>query len=267
MCGIVGSFGGIRKKDLLFYWDMLSHRGLDSYGVIVKTQDKIIAAKSLWDDKAIKNINLQVADWIIAHNRKSSIGGISIDLAHPISNKTTLVIHNGTNRNLYMSVKSAKSDTHAIALIFNKLKRKKDIFDFLNDIGVVWIIDENERRIYFHKDKSRTLYYCIERNLFASEPIDIGTWQMIDNQEMVLDLDKFEIDFVKNVKLEKKKVELKNIKIGFCSTCGQEKLMEEGVYKCPDCIYRNKKKTTSITKGFRSVYSSSSYKWNNGIYY
>ena len=245
MCGIVGKFGSLGYKELEFYWDMLNHRGNDSFGTAVynnKTQ-KLFTYKALIESSFERNKEINYADWIIAHNRWASIGGKSdIKLAHPVAVKGVYIIHNGTKRSLYESIKSAKSDTHAIGLIYTKLADKSDILEFLNGSGVCFIIDKNEDRIIFHKDKSRTLYYSKDLQMFASEPIEVGKWQMVQEQNRILSMSAFKETWNKKIKLQKNVFELtKNITIDICPVCFKEKLMNEADGRCPDCVYQNKK--------------------------
>ena len=260
MCGIVGKFGGVSNKDLLFYWEALSHRGIDSFGVVgvkKKNQKKLIASKGLLEDGALKNLKLKDFKWVIAHNRKASIGGAqNLEIAHPVGKNGIYVIHNGTKQELYRTVWSSKSDTHAIWIIYSRLQDKNDIFDFLYGVGVVFIVDIRTKKIYFHRDSSRTLYYCKERKLFASEPIDTGKWQMVNEQEQVFHLLQFEEEWEKKIKLKEKEIELKNMSIGICQSCLTDKILEEGKDICPDCEYQDKKRKNSKVVGYLPEYPS-----------
>ena len=260
MCGIIGKFGGISNKDLLFYWEALSHRGIDSYGIMgikKKNRKQLVMSKGLLEDGALKNQKLKNFRWILAHNRKASIGGaVSLKIAHPVGENGVYVIHNGTRKELYSAVWSSKSDTHAIWIIYSRLQDKNNIFDFLHGTGIVFIADIHRKKIFFHRDDSRTLYYCPERKLIASEPIDTGSWQMVEEQEKVFHLLKFEEEWDKKIKLNNKKITLKTMAVGVCQACMTDKILEEGKDICPDCEYQGKGKKVI---GYRTVYPNYDY--------
>ena len=251
MCGIIVMF----KKDLDWaedLWMRLEHRGTDSFGYYGRTRE----GRFIWDkwiyNPEIKSLPME---WVILHNRWASVGGKSnYDIAHPIVRKKTYLIHNGTKRELYYSIRPAKSDTDAISIIYHQLRNKEDIFQYLDDVGVIFLYDKKNKRIIFHRDKSRPLYINPDFKIIASEPIIAGRWRMIEPQEMIIPEEDFNLEYLlDNLILNKKEIKM-TIKadFGVCSSCFQEKIIEPSIENgtiCPHCYYTEEYKKKKYEKG------------------
>jgi len=263
MCGIVGMFDDVNKSRLESYWIYLEHRGYDSYGIVGKTnKDRIKTVKSLYDKNVLEKVNN--FKWVIAHNRWASIGDKnSLELAHPVINKGIYIIHNGTKKSLYETINGAKSDTQAIVKLYSDLKVKQNIFKYLDNTGVIFIIDTHNNKIVFHKDKTRPLYINTELKMFSSEPIDKGTWQMISPQNRVYSLKDFNFEiFTKKLNLEKKVLRLENLKIDFCEYCEEFKILGSSKHICPHCDYTDAKPKYTINW---DAYDNKYKNWKGGI--
>jgi len=119
------------------------------------------------------------------------------------------VVHNGTKRAL-ADVFGTKSDTEAIIPILLSINNKKTIKKILKNTGVVFAINFNNKKIYFHKDDTRPLVIKKGENLFCSEPIKDGKWAPIKNcDEWINDLSQL------------RKYSGKYEKAKFCSWCNR----------------------------------------------
>jgi len=245
MCGIVGIYGeqALREyqKNLLYAWDRLKHRGEDSYGVIIqKTNGEVVAYKSLSKEALLsklaeeegKEFTVESLKWVLAHNRKASVGGITLELAHPVYNKDekTLVIHNGTKKPLAGAF-GTDSDTQALSIIFSIGKVEPKV-RLLDGTGVVFCVRKTSKdrfKLYFHKDEERPLVLNKELGIFASEPFLEGEWYQVKEIPFKELKDLSEI-----VNLIDDKVS-ESVVIRKCSLCGREFVGSPKETHCKDC--------------------------------
>ena len=185
MCGIVG-FTKNEKYELLLpeMLEMQAHRGEDSYGAVFIFNNKIKTIKSLDLDKFLKKFDKVAKNnykFVVIHHRQASIGGINLELAHPVVKGDTSIIHNGTKKNLYESYKSlVNSDTEAITILAQHLGFEHQIFKAsLIDAGVIFGFNTKENKLFFHHDGSRSLFVYEDNELIASEPVLPGKWRLI----------------------------------------------------------------------------------------
>jgi len=257
MCGIITLFEKIDENNLSL-WDKLSHRGTDSYGY-ASWDGKRISIKKDLTPRRLKG----KYKWSILHNRKASVGKITKTLAHPIEiDDKYYIIQNGTKKEIYYTHRLALSDTHGIGLIYKELKHKFKIFNYLDDTGVVFVIDKELKFIFFHKDESRSLYVNIDKKMLASEPIIEGTWQEINEENYIFTFDEFNFDnFIKTVELNKKKINIGKNELfkTLCDNCYKMKLCRRvnGRDICPDCEYTGKNPVVKVYN--HSVYGG--WKW------
>ena len=246
MCGIIAAkMTQETKRNVNEWFNIIAHRGVDSYGFIHIDDGKVKTFKHLKKKvfvKAIKKLNN--SGWIIMHNRWKSLGAITTELAHPITSGNVHVIHNGTNRDIYASF-IGKSDTDALSKILQV--SDIEILDLLmKDVGVVFKATD-DGVVDLRIDSSRPLAYNEEKQVIASEPIFDGEWQIfkegiyknfsIDNLQ--LDTDKIKV----NISLEEK-----------CKCCNKTHLHSLNEDICNICLLRGKTYTPS-----KPTYSS----WRN----
>lgn len=262
MCGIIGFWGeeNIKKwKEILEKgWERLKHRGEDSYGVVIKTDKKIISYRSLSKESLLEKVredieegiwDIENAEWVLAHNRKASVGGIRLELAHPIylqerKQEDIWVIHNGTKRALSDAF-GEDSDTKALPYVFT-LRRAKIRARLLNGVGVAFCVRriKNSVKILFHKDNSRPLVFNKE-GIIASEPIERGDWFEINDIEFV------SLDTLSEIeKLINPKKSL-SVVVKRCIDCGREFVGGEELL-CQDC----RKSYTNYYSSYKSSYKS-----------
>ncbi len=199
MCGIVGfskdyilqNYENLDSK-LNDYWNKLSHRGEDSYGILtIYTENnkiKFHSLKSLSKEELLKDFKQKVLDKVdkenvllmLCHNRKASIGDVSLELAHPVVSENSIIIHNGTKKAVVELFSAYESDTQAFNELiekFNKLNDKKLLKQLLSNAGVIFHFDLENLKIIFHKS-NRSLYYN-EVGILSSEPVFTGEWYAI----------------------------------------------------------------------------------------
>lgn len=234
MCGIT-VFKKIDTKELCDKldesWIMLNHRGTDSFGLMLVKDGEIKTLKSLKQNKIINKLKSRFEgeefDLVIAHNRKASIGGVSIQLAHPIKIGNIIVIHNGTNSKLTNIITDAKSDTQAIASILNRRHNpfvRKYINDWLSGSGVIIAYDMKKKKWLFWKDKTRPLVKSVSNGYYCSEPIELDeSYRIIDNTDYLIESRRFD-----NLFRTGRKFRIEDLLYpGHCSICNRMMLIEE----------------------------------------
>ena len=188
MCSIIGgTFTAKFKSNVSKYLDILSHRG-------VNEGCGYIHIKSTGDIKVYKTLNLktlkvqiqntQVGGTIIIHQRKSSVGKVSIENTHPVkSGKGTQVhlVHNGTNK-IYHGLLESTSDSHGMAILLGMvpIERHKEA---LRNLGVVFYTFNGQ--VYFYRDGIRPLVVNSKKTIFSSEPLYNGEWTCVDTSDPI----------------------------------------------------------------------------------
>jgi len=270
MCGIVGFFGEEAIKEyqklLQIGWERLAHRGEDSYGVIIKTSEKVIAYKSISKEALLekvaseegKEFKKEEIQWILGHNRKASVGSITVELAHPIHYKdeNALVIQNGTKKSLANAFDTG-SDTQALALVFT-LSRKEAKTRLLDGTGVAFCVKRNRKgdyKLYFHKDESRPLVLQMEKGIIASEPFLEGDWLEIR------DIPYAELKGLEDiVKFADKKISY-SVVLKQCKLCQREFIGSTKDDYCKECANSLKNyKWSKYSYGYKSSFTNKSKK-------
>ena len=268
MCGIIGIWGEEALRDyhnkLKLGWERLAHRGEDSYGVIIKTPEEIISYKSLSQEALLQKLTeeekkgefkREQVEWILAHNRKASIGGINVELAHPIYYKEekALIIHNGTKKSLANAF-GTDSDTQALAYVFT-LARKEAKVRLLDGVGVAFAVKRGIKgyHLYFHKDEERPLVCNPQLGIVASEPFLEGEWFEINN------IPYKELKHLKDLENLIVPNKSESVVIKKCRLCGKEFIGSKEEY-CRDCL---KLKSTTYYDSSYSQSSYGKYSWNS----
>ena len=172
MCGIIGccsnhnvlhnTINGLKK---------LEYRGYDSCGITFLLNKEFHTFKSIKRIEDLsKNINVD-GGLAVAHTRWATHGKVSLNNAHPIysSDKKYIIVHNGIIEN-YLKIKDTylkeyifytETDTEIIINLIDYLNKKytmldsiKRLYEILEGTFACLIIDKNEDKIYFIKNKS-----------------------------------------------------------------------------------------------------------------
>lgn len=234
MCGFLIYPAKPTKALLAKHLEHQKHRGTDGYGAIcLKKPNKTgtRTTKNLLKEPFLRQFNQLPRTGVIIHHRKASIGGIKAELVHPVTDfeQNVHVMHNGTRRDL-VSMFWGNSDTCVLAEFWDKVDDEA-MYCMLEKTGVVFIMDRG--RLWFHRDSSRTLYYCTEgiaKGMYASEPREEGMWALVDQHiltELPLSVNQWNLEHDTPVSYSKKmcnRINCKNMIIGNTST-----------YCCPDC--------------------------------
>ena len=270
MCGIIGFVDSQKNRSSLWEWAgiTIAHRGEDSYGAIlygdtiqtIKRLDLESTPKGQYYDKKRKRFmsypattgimedleNLPLADFVLFHNRAASVGGVTVDLAHPITKANTYnisVIHNGTKKSLTSTFpKFGKSDTEVMAT-FLSYHFEDDVLtdEVLNGAGVVFGVNHDTKQVLVHIDGNRPLFVHEDKQIFASEPLFGGKWQLVKNHTKMYQ--SFE-DFIENSpKYDAIEVEDKDLSYPVkCAVCNRTHYVnDDGV--CFKCASEGKKPT------------------------
>jgi len=160
------------------------NRGEDGFGAVhpetgrtVKSLDKAAFIKAFV-------VRMPRTGLIIVHHRKASLGGITIDLVHPIRSEVdtnVVVMQNGTKHDL-VNAFDYDSDTVALAELWPQLSAKsRDKMTY--GCGVVFVLKRapkgEDNELVLSHDGKRSLYYCHEGDavgMFASFPVTEGSW-------------------------------------------------------------------------------------------
>jgi len=221
MCGII-VVDKDGKQNLKKYFQEISHRGEDSFGGIMEVGENNELRKSLYRKQFLKQISDINFSWGVFHNRKASIGGAKeLGLAHPIWDKNSAVIHNGTKRKLYDAFSSlGNSDTAVIHQFLENIEwtaqTEKLLQATLKGAGVVFNKNPN-KGLFFHRDEGRPFFVNEERTLGASEPLnESDTWFLVKPQDTwFTDIE----DFMENVETFGKGVKKDRYAPRYCGSC------------------------------------------------
>jgi len=256
MCGFLAYEKTPSFETLDEHLTLNSHRGMDSFGLVDST--------GWW----VKSLSFDVLeeDWgkvegpVLFHHRLASVGGVTIDLAHPIEKGHALVLQNGTKKSLLRLAKGASSDTEALARYLSTVRSIRTVRRLmpiiLDGAGVVFFRWKD--RWFFHKDESRSLW-ATEHDEFgivlASEPVFEGAWFEVENTEELE-----EANTLKELmeRLYEQASTGRTFKKDTCSECMGDVVVEVWD-RNPHC-YWCKKATTPITpnnnsKEVRNAYS------------
>jgi len=292
MCGIVGFIDNKKYRQLLpNMWAKIDHRGEDSYGVIVQG-DKVHTAKSLtihktkktttsyYDTKKRQYIKkttpeskgvmaqiqkIPVGDFLLAHNRAASIGGVTEELAHPITkvgnDGTVSVIHNGTKKDLTKVFDIlGDSDTEIIAqLLADHFAPSKTISAALEGAGVVFGVRHEDGAVLFHCDGERPLFIDETRSIIASEPIFKGKWFLVKEQTKMFHSLR---GFIDNVEVYEKSVDVKEKDLSYpayCKACKKTHFTDATDGRCYRCIIKGIEapKSTTYSYSYSTYYGAS----------
>ena len=104
MCGILGYIGGGEAVAVLQSGlKKLNYRGYDSWGLGLKTKNKIEIIKNIGDFEQLKNLPKIKSNCGISHSRWATTGEVSKENAHPhtTENNKIAIVHNGIIENFH----------------------------------------------------------------------------------------------------------------------------------------------------------------------
>jgi hypothetical protein len=200
MCGIVGwiTTNATNSLDRLRYIEQAlivdTLRGDDSAGVFaVEHQASALVNNGLprWgkavgtgynllqqdEYKRIVHSGIQDYRAMIGHNRAATIGGVSVDTAHPFQEGDITLVHNGTlHTTAHMKITEweadAENDSHTIAHNFAKHSVEDTVADLDGAYALAWH-DKRDESINLLRNKDRPLAMTMGKHnstlFFASE--------------------------------------------------------------------------------------------------
>lgn len=183
MCGIVAVVGGMFKKEVATFHDLLvvdSLRGPHSTGVyVVRGDDDHLVKKALLPHELMhfpqyKQAFDKLPDVAIGHNRWATVGDVNARNAHPFDVGGIVGVHNGTLFNWKKLKDSKDFVVDSECLIHNIAQDGIDIvWAKLEGAATVMWWDKKEKTLNVIRNKERPMFYAKEKGtdvvLFASE--------------------------------------------------------------------------------------------------
>ncbi len=183
MCGIVAVIGGMFKKEVATFHDLLvvdSLRGPNSTGVYVVRGDedhlvkKALLPHELMHFPQFKQAFDKLPDVCIGHNRWATVGDVNARNAHPFEADNIVGVHNGTLINWKKLKDSGKFIVDSECLIHNIDQDGIDVvWGKLEGAATVMWWDKRAKLLNVIRNKERPMFYAKEKGtnvvLFASE--------------------------------------------------------------------------------------------------
>lgn len=183
MCGIVAVIGGMFKKEVTTFHDLLvvdSLRGPHSTGVYVVRGDedhlvkKALLPHELMHFPQFKRAFDKLPDLCIGHNRWATVGDVNASNAHPFEADNIVGVHNGTLTNWKKLKDSGKFIVDSECLIHNIDQDGIDVvWGKLEGAATVMWWDKKAKLLNVIRNKERPMFYARQKGtnvvLFASE--------------------------------------------------------------------------------------------------
>lgn len=183
MCGIVAAIGGLFKKEVAAFQDLLvvdSLRGPHSTGIFVARGDdehlvkKPLLPQELMQLDQYKKAFDKLPDVAIGHNRWATVGDVNARNAHPFDVGNIVGVHNGTLFNWKRLTDSKDFVVDSECLLHNiNLHGIDETWAKLEGAATVMWWDKKEKKLNVIRNKERPMYYTKLKTsnvvLFASE--------------------------------------------------------------------------------------------------
>lgn len=180
MCGIIGGFGALYKKEETAVAELLfvdSLRGVDSTGLATITwNQEVKISKSLGNggDFLANHQGVFSGKALIGHNRYATKGKVSIFNAHPFQYGNITGVHNGTliSQSLLPDYQNFVVDSENIYYSMHKIGIKETLEKLYGAYALVWY-DKGSNSVNMARNSERPLHYCFTKDrrsvFFASE--------------------------------------------------------------------------------------------------
>lgn len=201
MCGLVGVFGHIGKKEKLAFSILHSidvTRGRDSSGLLVVKKDNTYdvlkeegvpiemidsdVEEKYFDEKGLVKGDVKI---LMGHNRKTTSGKTNVDNAHPFEFNNLVGAHNGTLKiyslnvfeNHRFEVDSQRLYDAMDRSMSGELEGFKDVPSVLSRVdgamALTWWEKGEHDLLNFFRNSQRTLFWCLSEDkktfMWASE--------------------------------------------------------------------------------------------------
>lgn len=240
------------------------------------------------DHESIKDYKEKVAEFVILHHRKASVGEVAKENVHPIKmNDDVYYVHNGTIYDFQMLKaflkweEKIKFDTDLDSEVLAKLAERKiekngfdgvkEYIEYMSEyyFGILIRIDLKNQTIHIIKDNNKQLYVYEGNDFFflSSEPLRFlkegfkkcfflveGTFKISPDGLEVMG----EKSIMKNYSEDLQELLnnnpiFKNIKCDYCEDVKFSMVMENTKHKCLDC-FLHKVKLKNEKKTYQNVF-------------
>lgn len=119
------------------------------------------------------------ANWVVGHNRKSTMGIHTYENTHPFNEEHIVLVHNGTLSNqveLEKETGKCAVDSQAITKLLAKNKPKQALEKLEGAYALVWY-NTNESKLYYARNKERPLWLVeSEQYYFLVSEAELAHW-------------------------------------------------------------------------------------------
>ena len=171
-------------------------RGGDGTGMFWKdsVKEKVfynkVAAPSWEAIPKLKELNeiAGIANWVVGHNRKATMGVHTEDNTHPFCEGPIVLVHNGTLTNLWELEKvvgKCAVDSQAIAKLLAKFKPKQALEMVEGAYALVWY-NTDEAKLYYTRNNERPLWLVeSETHYFLVSEAELAEWIAARNDILI----------------------------------------------------------------------------------
>ena len=231
MCGIVGVYGEVMKKQEDIFRDLIlldTIRGPHGTGILQVDKvansweyikDGVNAYDFLSYSEEVKKLFRRYSKLLLGHNRYATTGAINEENAHPFHHGNIIGVHNGTlsHRSKLIDHQNFEVDSDNIFYSIDKIGVPRTYKSLYGAWTLVWWNDKKEK-LYWIRNEDRPLCYMISKNkktVYFSSEKGILASAIMRNQEDLEEIYRVEphqlyslrIDDKKEVKIHKLKLE------------------------------------------------------------
>lgn len=240
MCGLFG----ILKTNKTFFQDstitkafregmhLSGFRGVDGAGIIAKHDNSILFYKKpypVYDFLSLeitRNMlgNIHLADYVLAHTRKTTSGNNTQDATHPYTSEHIMLMHNGCiteidSKTMYSEKADYLSDSHWLTMKLDK--NVEDYKTFLENVkgeyALTWVNVET-KDVFIVRNKHRPLFM-----------VQLEDYLMYASEIETLDY----LIFRHDLKLKSKSTKIEEVKENTLFKFSDKTLTEEFTFKSP----------------------------------